>query len=122
VWRPRRTAFDPRAPCLFLAPLVQAARYQMVIMFLIAATTGLGSVASIVMAIATVIDPCHRIRPERLIAKSSRSAAFADRVEKWTVEVRGGGGVLCVCVFLQEVEEQIGCCSGASVQGGNARN
>ncbi len=43
-----------------------AARYQIVIIFLIAAETGLGVVGAVLLAIRALFDEAHRLRPDRL--------------------------------------------------------
>jgi putative ABC transport system permease protein len=43
-----------------------AARYQIIVMFLIGAATGLSSVATIMLAVVSLIDDKHRLRSERL--------------------------------------------------------
>lgn len=48
-----------------------AARYQIIIMFLIAATTAVASVAAIHAAVYTVMDGCHRLRSDRLSPRAS---------------------------------------------------
>ncbi len=56
---------------------IQAARYQMVIMFLIAATSGTGIVVSVTLASAMILDSEHRLRPERLVKQ-----AHGEKMEK----------------------------------------
>ncbi|KAK9810214.1 hypothetical protein WJX72_006730 [[Myrmecia] bisecta] len=51
----------------------QAARYQMIVMFLIAATTAVGSVASVLFATFNIVDTKHRIRSDRLKKKDKRN-------------------------------------------------
>lgn len=48
----------------------QAARYQMVIMFLLGAAATTAAVGSTSAAVAHVVDGCHRLRPERLLPRS----------------------------------------------------
>lgn len=47
-------------------PPLQAAAYQMLILFLIAAATGLGALVSIQLAVRAVFDDAGRLRPERI--------------------------------------------------------
>ena len=54
----------------------QAARYQIVIMFLLAATTALSAVGMVFAAVLSVVDSEDRLRPERLHPAAS-SGAFA---------------------------------------------
>lgn len=44
-----------------------AARYQIIIMFLIAAATGISAIAAIFAAVVSVLDECHRLRADRLV-------------------------------------------------------
>ena len=48
---------------------MQAARYQMIVMFAIAATTATSSVSAISLATFWVVDNKHRIRADRLLKK-----------------------------------------------------
>jgi len=47
-------------------PPEQAARYQILILFLITGATGLGVVGSILFTLRSVFDDQHRLRPERI--------------------------------------------------------
>lgn len=49
----------------------QAARYQMLVMFLIATTTGTGTLLAVYAAYASIVDDEHRLRLERLTPRSS---------------------------------------------------
>ena len=62
---------------LMLLWTLQAARYQMIVMFLVSSNSGLCSVATVYGAAATVIDSEHRLRLERLSAKQPRDARMA---------------------------------------------
>lgn len=48
----------------------QAARLQMVIMFMIAASGALASMAVTVMALGVIVDGEHRVRPDRIDARA----------------------------------------------------
>lgn len=48
----------------------------MIIMFLLAATTGLGTTSAVYAATATIVDVEHRIRLERLTPRSSRGTSL----------------------------------------------
>ncbi|PNW72321.1 hypothetical protein CHLRE_16g673000v5 [Chlamydomonas reinhardtii] len=63
----------------------QAARYQMVIMFVIGGATCLASVTSVYLAVLHVVDATHTFRAERLIRKQKPAAAAGGG---------GGGGAL----------------------------
>ncbi|GBF92795.1 ABC transporter permease [Raphidocelis subcapitata] len=55
----------------------EAARYQMVIMFLLGAAATLGAVASIYAAVLHLVDSCHRLRGDRLMPKANGSGMLA---------------------------------------------
>jgi hypothetical protein len=44
----------------------------MIIMFMLSAASTLGAVASIYACIGAVVDPCHRLRPERLLPSTRK--------------------------------------------------
>lgn len=48
------------------APPPQAARYQVLIMFLVASTIAMGTATAVLLALRRVIDDEHRLRPERI--------------------------------------------------------
>ncbi|RUS33853.1 hypothetical protein BC938DRAFT_483526 [Jimgerdemannia flammicorona] len=48
------------------APVMDAVKYQQIIMFMISASTGLGVVSSVVVCLLTLIDNKARLRPERI--------------------------------------------------------
>jgi putative ABC transport system permease protein len=50
----------------------QAARYQIIIMFLLGACGSTAAVVSVYAAVAHVVDSCHRLRPERLIQRAGK--------------------------------------------------
>ena len=50
-------------------PPLQAAAYQMLILFLIAAATALGTLLSVLAAVRAVFDGAGRLRPERIAAR-----------------------------------------------------
>ena len=58
---------------------VQAARYQIMIMFLIAATTCIAVVGSVYVAVLSIMDRQHRLCSEKILPK----AAAASGVEHW---------------------------------------
>ena len=57
----------------------QAARYQIMIMFLIAATTCVAVVGSVYLAVLSIMDRQHRLCSERILPK----AAATSGVEHW---------------------------------------
>ncbi|KAG0174374.1 hypothetical protein DFQ30_004687 [Apophysomyces sp. BC1015] len=58
------------------ANVMNAVRYQQVIMFLISASTALGVLSAVVVCIRIMIDHRHRLRPERII--NARASLFGD--------------------------------------------
>ena len=58
---------------------LQAARYQIMIMFLIAATTCVAVVGSVYLAVLSIMDRQHRLCSEKILPK----AAAASGVEHW---------------------------------------
>lgn len=52
------------------ASVQQAAKLQMIIMFMITASTTLGSVFTTLAAVFVVVDEQHRVRAERISGKS----------------------------------------------------
>jgi putative ABC transport system permease protein len=48
------------------APPLEAAKYQILVMFLIAGGTGLGTVVAVNLAARRLFDQRHRLRPERI--------------------------------------------------------
>ena len=85
--RRSHASVDPHLPsahataALILTWTLQAARYQMIVMFLVCSNSGLCSVATVYGAAATVIDGEHRLRLERLRAKQPRDARMAGAVQ-----------------------------------------
>jgi putative ABC transport system permease protein len=48
---------------------VQAARYQMLILFLIASAVAIGTGVSVLVAVRVLLDSEHRLRVDRLIRR-----------------------------------------------------
>mmetsp|Transcript_5324 Transcript_5324/g.15266 ORF Transcript_5324/g.15266 Transcript_5324/m.15266 type:complete len:336 (+) Transcript_5324:240-1247(+) len=63
----------------------QAARYQMLIMFLISASTGSGVVLAVGVAFCTICDSDHRLRPERLTPQA-KGEKIEHRVHNWVTK------------------------------------
>ncbi|EJD49554.1 hypothetical protein AURDEDRAFT_112427 [Auricularia subglabra TFB-10046 SS5] len=63
----------------------QAARLQMVIMFMISASTALAAMSSIVLALGTVVDGEHRIRDDRVRSEKHAVWRARDAVGAWLV-------------------------------------
>ena len=58
------------------APVMNAVRYQQIIMFMISASTALGVLSAVVACIRVMIDNRHRLRPERIV--TGRAIIFRD--------------------------------------------
>ncbi|KAL0073129.1 hypothetical protein F4703DRAFT_1899754 [Phycomyces blakesleeanus] len=58
------------------ASVMNAVRYQQIIMFLISASTALGVLSAVVACIRVIIDSRHRLRPERI--EEGRASLFQD--------------------------------------------
>lgn len=66
---------------------LQAARYQMAIMFMITATASVGTVAAVLGAVLTAVDVEHRLRGERLLPRSSPHKGVAHWVQAQVLKV-----------------------------------
>ncbi|GIL52589.1 hypothetical protein Vafri_8411 [Volvox africanus] len=71
----------------------QAARYQMVIIFIVVAATGLASVSSIYLAVLHVVDSTHTFCAERLIKKQQQRAGAGVKWADWVTAARRGAAV-----------------------------
>lgn len=74
----------------------QAAKLQMIIMFMISASTALASIVTTVITLSVVVDSEHRIRPDRVDVKDhliwrGRNWVFAQIVGG----VKGVAGCCC---------------------------
>lgn len=49
--------------------VAQAAKLQMIIMFMISASAALASIVTTVSTLATVVDNEHRVRPDRVVVR-----------------------------------------------------
>lgn len=58
------------------APVMNAVRYQQIIMFMISASTALGVLGAVIFCIQVIIDGKDRLRPERIIP--GRPSLFQD--------------------------------------------
>ena len=73
--------------CSAAVAFVQAARYQMVIMFEIVATASLAVTGAVFAAVLTCVDAKHRLRSDRLHQRSGRSKGVAAWVAAQCVAV-----------------------------------
>lgn len=58
--------------------MLQAARYQIMIMFLITVTTCVGVVGSVYLAVLSIMDRQHRLCSEKILPRSAGTG-----VEQW---------------------------------------
>ncbi|KAF9260214.1 hypothetical protein L218DRAFT_932813 [Marasmius fiardii PR-910] len=76
--------------------VTQAAKLQMIIMFLISSSTALASIACTTYAISTVVDGEHRVRSDKVYGNVSWPSVFHVAMAKvrrtWKHGGRGGGG------------------------------
>ena len=79
---------------------MQAARYQMVIMFMITASASLGTVAAVLGAVLTAVDLQHRLRSERLLPRATPHKGVAHWVQAQVLKVRLACRSLCVLCGL----------------------
>lgn len=63
-----------------------AARYQMLILFLIAANTGTGVVLAVFAAYASLVDNQHRVRSENIFRRVKRDK-IEQRLQGWALKV-----------------------------------
>ncbi|ORY94708.1 hypothetical protein BCR43DRAFT_494468 [Syncephalastrum racemosum] len=77
------------------APVMNAVRYQQIIMFLISASTALGVLSAVVSCIRVMIDSQHRLRPERI--EHGRPSIFLDIRDLFVRFWRMLAYVACCC-------------------------
>ncbi len=66
---------------------VQAARYQIMIMFLIAATTCIAVVGSVYLAVLNIMDRQHRLCSEKILPRSAHGSGVEHWIQAQTVKV-----------------------------------
>ncbi|GIL79762.1 hypothetical protein Vretifemale_9065, partial [Volvox reticuliferus] len=86
----------------------QAARYQMVIIFIVVAATGLASVSSIYLAVLHVVDSTHTFCAERLVKRQQQRAGARGKWAEWVEAARCGAAV------VRRKGEALGRCLGAA--------
>ena len=79
----------------------QAAKLQMVIMFMISASTALAAIATTVVTLSVVVDSEHRVRPDRIDVKEH--AIW--RASNW-IFAQIIGGVKCLVCCCRRRKEQ----------------
>ncbi|RGB40888.1 hypothetical protein C1646_752761 [Rhizophagus diaphanus] len=99
------------------APIMDAVKYQQIIMFMISASTALGVLSSIFVCMFTCIDNSHRLRNDRIL--SSKPWIFAKKDEFLNNIKRGIIGLknILLCCFIKTVdveEESLGLLSSRS--------
>ncbi|KAF8440479.1 hypothetical protein L210DRAFT_3539779 [Boletus edulis BED1] len=80
----------------------QAAKLQMIIMFMISASSALAAMVATIFALSVVVDSEHRIRPDRVDVKEH--AIWRGRNWVWAQIV---GGVKCVACCWRRKEERV---------------
>ena len=70
-----------------LGMIMQAARYQVVVMLLVAASSGIGSTAAVLLAVNSIVDQQHRVRRERLVPRAPGSAGVANWMQAQAAKV-----------------------------------
>ena len=67
--------------------MVQAARYQIMIMFLIAATTCIAVVGAVYLAVLNIMDRQHRLCSEKILPKASTGSGVEHWIKGQTIKV-----------------------------------
>jgi len=67
----------------------QAARYQMIMMFLIASSTALATIVVTVLTLNIIVDKEHRIRPDRIDTRDVIFLRWAKAGGRWCVQKTG---------------------------------
>lgn len=83
---------------------INAARNQIVLLFLITASTSAACTTATLFSIVAVIDECHRVRPERLLKRSEREKGFSQWLNTAWSRLVDAIKVLAsklICIFSQ---------------------
>ncbi|CAO3646511.1 unnamed protein product [Cunninghamella blakesleeana] len=75
------------------APVMNAVRYQQIIMFMISASTALGVLGAVIFCIQVIIDGKDRLRPERIL--SGRPSLFQDILSFFKAIYHGTQKLFC---------------------------
>ena len=67
--------------------LCQAARYQLSLMFMVAAVSAAAAVTAVHLAVRALVDSEHRLRAERLLARGEHEAGVAGFVHAEVAQV-----------------------------------
>lgn len=81
----------------------QAAKLQMVIMFMISAASSLACIATTVLALLVVVDAEHRVRADRIDCREHALWRGRDRAVAWAV-----GAVKGLCGCAGRGKERVG--------------
>ena len=73
--------------CRLTACHLQAARYQIMIMFLIAATTCIAVVGSVYLAVLNILDRQHRLCSEKILPRAAAGSGVEQWIQGQTVRV-----------------------------------
>lgn len=73
--------------CCLTASHLQAARYQIMIMFLIAATTCIAVVGSVYLAVLNILDRQHRLCSEKILPRAAAGSGVEHWIQGQTVRV-----------------------------------
>lgn len=73
--------------CGLTACHLQAARYQIMIMFLIAATTCIAVVGSVYLAVLNILDRQHRLCSEKILPRAAAGSGVEHWIQGQTVRV-----------------------------------
>ncbi len=73
--------------CRLTACHLQAARYQIMIMFLIAATTCIAVVGSVYLAVLNILDRQHRLCSEKILPRAATGSGVEHWIQGQTVRV-----------------------------------
>ena len=82
-----------------LGMITQAARYQAVVMLLVAASSGMGSTAAVLLAVNSIVDQQHRVRRERLVPRAPGSAGVANWMQAQAAKVGTLLSMNMACLF-----------------------
>lgn len=85
------------------APIMNAVRYQQIIMFMISAATAMGVLGAVIFCIQVMIDGHDRLRPERII--NGRPSVFGDLKFLIVKAYRGVCYGLCCCCKRKSVDD-----------------
>ena len=80
----------------------QAAKLQMIIMFMISASTALAAIVTTVITLSVVVDNEHRLRPDRVDVQEHTIW----RARKWLIaQIVGGVKHLAGCCWRRKPDE-----------------